>query len=295
MDETDKGSFDPLTDQAEETKPDTDESVDQPKPVEDYAAASRQAGNYSSKVAPTPKPPIPDEHDGGHRNLIISLSALIILAAIAGGIYWFTLRHKPSVNTPAAEASTSSTQQKASTSGIDTATTNYTSGNFNLAFSYPSNWTLSDNGGGVMTVKSPTLPLKNAAGQAVSGSIILTVRDHSQKLNEFNAGNATATRDSTKIAYSKPTQTQRANTYISFLQYATTTTQGALDGIYITGDSGYQKGQAIPMVDVQKVDPIISLTFVDATGKAMSIPNSLWDDATISGPLIALLESFSIT
>ncbi|MDB5161054.1 MAG: hypothetical protein JWO96_434 [Candidatus Saccharibacteria bacterium] len=217
----------------------------------------------------------------------------ILLAAIAAGVYWFALKPKPVTKTT---SQNTASQTPAKAAGQIAATTkSYSSSNFYLTFSYPQDWTVTDNGGGIMTVKSPSLNLKNATGQTVEGNIILTIRDKTQKLTEFDKGNATATRASDKIAYTKPAQTQRGSTYISFLQYASTTSTGALDGVYITGDNGYQKAQAIPLVDITKVDPVISVTFLNKAGTSMSIPDSQWYDTSFSGPLKTMLESFSIT
>lgn len=294
MNEQDKGSFDPLNQSTAPASVPSERSAEQ-----DLAAASRLAGSMTHEFIPTTKPPIPlPEKSGGHRNLIISMAALLILAIGAGGIYWFILHHKSAGSfgaVPPTAAQSQPAQSQSAASQITSATKSYTSPNFNLSFSYPQDWTVTDNGGGIMTVKSPLIKLKNASGQTVSGSILLTIRSQGQKLTEFNSGNATAVRDSVKIAYTNPTQTQRANTYISFLQYASTSTLGALDGVYITADNGYQKGQAIPSVDVQKVDPLISLTFFDSNAKPLSITSSMWDNQDFAGPLTKILQSFSIT
>jgi hypothetical protein len=252
--------------------------------------------DQTTQKPPTPQQPRetagPDYWKKPKKRWPMYLLALVLLAAIAAGAYWFALKPKPKANT----GSTNTAQAPAKAATQITATTkSYSSSNFYLTFSYPQDWTVTDNGGGIMTVKSPTLSLKNANGQTQSGNIVLTIRDKTQKLSEFDKGNATATRDSEKIAYTKPAQTQRGSTYISFLQYSTTTASGALDGIYITGDNGYQKGQAIPLVDITKVDPVISITFLNKADSSLSIPDSMWADTSFSGPLKTMLESFSIT
>ena len=145
-----------------------------------------------------------------------------------------------------------------------------------------------------MSVKSPkTISLKDASGASFSGQIILTIQSQGAKPSQFNAGNATGVRDSIKIAYTSPTPTQRANTYLSFLQYASSSGNGVLDAVYITGDKGYQKGQTVPLTDIQLTDPLITLSFANTTGPA-SISSSMWDDASFSGPLTKMLQSFSI-
>lgn len=152
-----------------------------------------------------------------------------------------------------------------------------------------------------MTVISRPISLKVSTGQNVTGQITLTIRDPSQPLPEFDKGNATATIDSVKIAYSHPSQNQRANTYMSFLTYASSAASG-IDGIYITGDYGYKKVQAIPKVDIQKIDPITSITFAkcadnSCSGKTtpLNLAVSDWQNGQLSGPLTKMLESLSIT
>ncbi len=227
------------------------------------------------------------------RNITAGLLALALLAAAGFGIYSKFLKNKGNSTPPAQTASSQQTSTKAA-SKIASETAHYDSTNFNLGFDYPKDWTVTDAAGsGILTAVSPSMQLTNSSGQTVTGQVVLKIRDKTQKLTEFNSGNATATRDSLKIAYTKPTQTQRGSTYLSFLQYAAS--GSGLDGIYITGDNGYQKGQAIPLVDITKVDPVISIIFQDSSSKQMSIAASMWDDQSFSGPLTSLLKSLSIT
>ena len=287
MDEHERGDFEPLNNQVS-PRP-------EPAPSGEVSNLKQPANFMSPQPSRVVYPSGKEKTDGGHRNLIISIVAIISLALIAGLIYWFSLRHHPVAQPSSSQtASSQSANSSHPSTHIDSTTKSYNSQNFNLAFSYPADWTINDNGNGFMTAKSPTLNLTNAAGQTQQGIIILTFRTKGSALPEFNKGPATATRDSVKIAYTQPTQDQRANTYLSFLQYATTTTHGALDGVYITGDLGYQKDQDIPASDVSQLDPIISITFTDTAGKALSIADSSWDNTNLSGPLVKMLESLSI-
>ncbi len=223
---------------------------------------------------------------------------IILILLIGSGVYWFLLKPEPAAKT--AQTRTALTVKPETR--IASSTTHYDSSSFSLGFDYPKGWTVTDTAGsGKLTVVSGPLQLKDANGQQVNGLIVMTIRDRTQKLTEFDKGAATATRDSEKIAYTKPTQTQRGSTYISFLQYATSPGGGSLDGIYITGDNGYQKDQDIPLVDVAKADPVVSITFLkcaDAkcagTRTALSVQDSIWDDNSFSKPLKNMLESLSI-
>lgn len=220
-------------------------------------------------------------------------AAVVILAA--GGL-WLAKNHK-SAPKPASSATSQNGQanQKASASKISSATKHYDSTNFNLGFDYPADWTVSDTGNGQLTVKSPAIGLKDISGQRSDRQIVLSIRRGDQKLTEFDNGNSIAVLDSEKVAYTKPTQTQRANTYLSFLKYAGS---DGLSGIYITGDNGYKKAQAIPKTDIQKVDPIISLTFFTFFKPDRTVPLGIsvdnWNDDGFATPLRNLLQSFTI-
>lgn len=117
---------------------------------------------------------------------------------------------------------------------------------------------------------------------------------------EFDKGNAVAVRESEKIAYTKPSSVQRGSTYLSFLQYASSTAT-SLDGAYITGDVGYQKDQAIPKADFTPVDPVISLTFVKCAdnsctgeGTPIGVATTMWEDASFGKPLKTMLQSLVV-
>ena len=67
--------------------------------------------------------------------------------------------------------------------------------------------------------------------------------------------------------------------------------------MYITGDFGYKKDQAIPQVDIAKIDPAISLTFSACDGactKSIGITPAAWADPNFGGALKKILQSFTI-
>ena len=224
---------------------------------------------------------------------------LILLALIGGGIYWWRKHHAAS---PAPHQTSQSSQSSNAQAAPQVSTKQYTSSSFNLSFNYPETWTVADTGNGKLTVTSPAQQLTAADGQQQTGQIVLTIQNESSAdFSMFKQGSAVAVLDSSKIAYSSPTPTQRANTYISFLQYASTSTHGALDGVYVTGDFGYQKNQTIPESDITKVDPVITVTFnqcsnasCSGTVKPMSISSSAWNTSSFSGPIVTMLKSLAI-
>ena len=232
------------------------------------------------------------------RAVVWVIVILLVLAAAGGGVYELSKHKTPS------KQNTNSQQQSANTKNqpaITAATTQYSSSNFNLTLNYPQGWNVSDSGNGKMTVTSPTMQLTGANGQSQTGQVVLTIQNESStNFSMFSKGNAVAVLSSQHITYANPTPTQRATTYVSFLQYAATNTHGALDGVYVTGDSGYQQGQAIPEVDITKVDPVIAVTFNQCSNascgssKPMSIDSSMWKDTGFSGPILKMLESLAL-
>jgi cytoskeletal protein RodZ len=205
--------------------------------------------------------------------VILAIVLLALLIAGLGGAYWL-LNKKP-----AAKQQTASTQQPVEDSTPDEtpAATDqaadlkeYSSTNFSLGLSYPGDWKISDTAN-ALTFTSPAQTLSGADGQDVSGAVVVTIRHQQNSLPEFKDGNAVAVLDSKNVAYTAPATGQRGNTYLSFLQYAATTIKGTLDAVYITGNSGYKKLQTIPQSDVVKIDPLVTVRFVECdAGKACS-------------------------
>ncbi len=182
---------------------------------------------------------------------------------------------------------------------IQTATQTYTASSYGLTFSYPSNWTVFDNGNGPMTVTSPPMRLTAASGNKVTGQIIMTVQPQGQLPAGFKAGTDLAVLNSQIIKYTKPTPSQSAQTYISFVQYSSATIKGSLNGIYVTGNYGYQKDQAIPGSNIASINPLITITFIQCGNSSCSsnlnplmIAASSWNNTAFQTPIVNIFESF---
>jgi hypothetical protein len=259
---------------------------------DDLEEASQSTADYLQSIMPPKR-----KRERSFRWVGYVMAGLVVLAACGVAAYLAFL--KPTSNDKPKTGVPQSTQNATSKKTI---TKSYSSPNFNLSFSYPADWTVAEaQDGSMLTVHSPPMLLKGANSQKITGEIVATIAHSGQNLTMFDAGNAVAVRQSEKIAYLKPSQTQRANTYLSFLQYAATTANGALDSIDITGDYGYQTGQAIPKTDIAKVDPLITITFVrcsdsncSAKTTPLSVAASAWSDKTFNAPIKTLLQSLAI-
>ena len=116
----------------------------------------------------------------------------------------------------------------------------------------------------------------------------------------FSSGSV-AVLSSQKIAFDSPTTQQAADTYISFVQYPTTNIKGGLDGIYVTGNYGYQKYQNIPSTNIASIDPFVDVTFYSCANSScpttsrqpLTISARDWSDSSFSSPILLILKSFS--
>lgn len=221
------------------------------------------------------------------------LAILVVLAAVAAGVYKFVLQteQEPPENKTAGTAE----QNNNDIGGeITSATEHYSSTQFGLEFDHPTDWKVDESTPGRLTATSPDIKLTDKDGQTVNGQIVLTIRNKQQPLPEFDDGNALAARQSEKIAYTKPSANQRGETYLSLLRWASSTgSEGDFDGVYITGNNGYQKDQAAPKADFAGVDPLISISFFKE-GSPMTVADNMWDNPNYSGPLKAMLQSLVI-
>ena len=228
------------------------------------------------------------------KNLIkLIIITIVLIAAAGGGAFMYLSKRpkgQPQTSAPVSEVAKPSV-------GITTETKRYSSSQFFLDFDQPSDWELTDElASGILKATSPDLNIPTPGG-TTTGKVVLTIKGKSQKLPEFGTGNATAVIDSEKVAYTKPSSAQRGQTYLSFLSYPASSSTGLIDGVYITGDFGYTKEQAIPKVDIQKVDPVITLTFFACDGsctKPMGITPEAWAVPEFGGALKKLLQSFTI-
>ncbi len=230
---------------------------------------------------------------------------LIVLGALSAWAYssYKGIKVKPSHHVAKLQplSASSSTPAPAATPSTPAfPTSSYSSTNYKASFSYPSSWTVVDSGSAPLNIISPTMNIVGANGQTVSGQIEFTVAKQGSIPPAFTS-TSVAVLTSQKIAFNKPAPTQAADTYISFVQYPSTTVRGGLDGIYVTGNYGYQKYQNIPSSNIATIDPFVDITFFScansscpvASRQPLTIASSDWSDTSFSTPILYILKSFS--
>lgn len=249
--------------------------------------ADQERLHYLRQIVPPKKP--------SKAKWVVLVLAILV---VGGGGYWGYNKFLAKEAAPTTVQKTTVPTTTQTTDGTTVTTKSYESTALGLTFAYPETWTVNEaTGNKVITVTSPLQDIKTADNQTTKGKIVLTIAPKGQNLAAFASGDAVAVRDSAKTSYSNPSSSQRAATYISFLQYNSTTTKGALDAVAVTGDYGYQKFQTIPKTDIATVDPLLMITFIKcadekcATATPLSIPATMWDTNTFSKPLTTMLTS----
>jgi hypothetical protein len=218
------------------------------------------------------------------------LITIVVALAAPFGAYW--LGTHEATKKPPTRQHTGVQKQSAQLQTAST-TKHYDSTNYTLGFDYPDNWTVSDSVS-KLTIVSPVMQLVTATGAATGVHVVVTIQNQQTIIPGFPANGATAAAASDHLTYKQPSSVQRAQTYLSYLSYAIPT---SLDVLYITGDNGYQQGQLVPMTDVVKGNPLISVTFQSCTndncggGKLVSLSASEWRTASASKEVTALIES----
>lgn len=253
------------------------------EPLDEYMAQFQEPGE-------DPKP----KRKG--LKIVLLLLGLLLLAAIVGAIVYMLKQPRPEAADQA--ATTAGQAQPTEVPKAAAHTKEFDSAKFQIRVAYPEDWKLEEaEDGKRFSVLSPVQELSDVSGKPVKGQVVFAVRDTiTDPLAEFKTPSALAVLASEKITYVRPSQVQRGQTYISLLDFSET---GALDGIYVTGDAGYQKNQIVPKSDIAKVNPIISVTFrkcasddcVQPKEQPLSLDPGLWQDHNVFEQVRSMLES----
>jgi hypothetical protein len=290
---------DPLAPEEAEDPDELNELVESPGDP-DGVIASEEAERLRAASTPVAEPtqnllPASAPKPKKKRKWWLILLAVVLLAAIGTVVYLVTTKKAatPATKSTATEhTSTAKTTPEADTTKV--ATKKYDSATYTLSFAYPENWVVSDTAA-KLTITSPVVQLTPAAGSATSAHVVVTIQNPQASIPGYPAGGALAALASEKLTYAQPTSVQRAQTYLSYLGYKAT----GLDALYITGDNGYQQGQTIPMSDVAKSNPLISITFATcgaadcSTGTVtqMALDAAAWQKSATATQVTELLKS----
>lgn len=240
--------------------------------------------------------PIKDRKRKNKRNALIGLT-LLLLGVVGFGVYQFVLNKPLEKSTPASEQPATQTQAAEPSDTVET----YTSEELGISFEHLSTWVIDDTTEGLVTISSPLVKLTGSDGQEVDGKVVVSFMGAGSEVPVYeNTQGLAALLDSEKITYDEPTPNQREQTYISFGGL----TPAGINAVFVTGNSGYKKGQMIPEADVKKVEPIISVMFYQcpdtvcdpADGASeLAIEVESWAENQATVAALALLKSLKVT
>lgn len=175
----------------------------------------------------------------------------------------------------------------------------YSSVSSALSFSYPNNWTVNDNNKGLILVTSQIVNLTSDLMVSTEGKLLISINQ--QPVLPTSFGNfSEAVSNSSSIQYDNPTAIQRKQTYLTYVQYPSTNISGGLDSIFVTGDFGYQKLQAIPASDMMKLSPVIIISFESCQNKSctkvipLTVSSKMITNSLITNQAVALIKSLKI-
>ena len=235
------------------------------------------------------------------------IPALVLLIVVAGGVYgWHTI-HKAGPKHPTAVTNTVKPAQNAPN---QIALTKYVSNgqDLNLAFSYPSDWSVSppsnDNTSDqTITVTSPIETIESASSKSVTGKAIVLIRPGTAQISELASGNAAAGQTSVQIGYTQPLTSQQQYPYLSFINLpGGTNASGNFQEVIVTGEQIFSQGQSIVAADLSSLDPIISASFYSCSTRAcsgsgqtpLSITMTNWQNAAPFTQVLALIQSLQL-
>lgn len=177
-------------------------------------------------------------------------------------------------------------------------TASYTSKYFGVTLSYPKAWSLSDSRQGTLNIVSPLTKLVADTGEQVSGKITMSILKQGSLPAALTAGNDLAVLDSNIISYANPSSDQSGQTYVSYVQYSSTSVVGGLNAVYVTGNYGYQKDGVIPTSDINNMNPLVIVSFNECTSKLcdkftpLTIKSSSWSGTSLGQIITNIIESF---
>lgn len=230
------------------------------------------------------------------RGLVIVVILILVVVGAGGAFYVFGLSDSETT-TPTPTPSVTETPMQPAQTVISDTTERYRSSRFLLSFDVPTDWEIKDTASSpALTATSPKVSIPTDNG-STNGIVVLSIQRKGTELPQFEAGNATAAAASEKIAYTDASASQRGETFISFLSYADSASAHNIDAVYITGDFGYEKDQAIPAVDIKKIDPNIFVEFFACDGGCdvpLAIAPSAWKDTQFGKKIEDILISLTI-
>ena len=239
-------------------------------------------------------PPTPIAEYKPRRLWLKIIITILVIAAAAYGAYWIGNHEATKSQTPPKKQQTNQQSQQSQSNPNQSVT--YTSTNYSLSFNYLKSWSISDTTT-KLTVTSPAMEMNTASGGKASVHVVVTIQNPVKTIPDFPTDGAFASLESQDFTYTQPTGSQSGQTYVSYVGF---TSASGLDAVYVTGNSGYQQGQIVPMSDITQVNPFIAVQFETCSdsnctnGKAVTLNATDWQSSAANKDITTLIESLQL-
>ncbi|HSX16332.1 MAG TPA: hypothetical protein VLF40_06075 [Candidatus Saccharimonadales bacterium] len=216
----------------------------------------------------------------------------VLLAFVVGTVaFWFGTRNHAPAKPQTAQAEARKTDDSAA------AAKRYDSTAHALSFDYPGNWVVADSPA-KLTITSPNMTMADLNKQG-SGRVVVTVQDQQTSVPGYPSGGALANLASEKITYKHPSTVQRTETYLTYVTFGN---PHGIDALFLTGATAYKLDDAVPMDDIIKGNPLVSVRFIHcadskcADGKSESITLQAkdWQTSKLHDTIVGVLQSLTL-
>lgn len=189
-------------------------------------------------------PPLYQKSRRGKKKIWLTTVALLLVALIAGGVYWFVYRGDDKSGQSMAQGQEQSHEQAQGeqqpvSNTPDPTPVIYKSEALELEVTHRKDWTVTESGNEI-TLKSPQFSYQRVDGESSSGSFTLKIRRGVPEGMKATIEKSVAVRDSEVIAYAEPTENQRQYTNFSYAGQ-----EGVFNFFIVTGSVEYKAGDAL--------------------------------------------------
>jgi hypothetical protein len=265
------------------------EHVEDPGDPDGLVAAEKQHRWQHGKLASEPRV-IPPYDRKRSWPMMLGVLLVVVLAVAAAYVLGYQKARAPL----AKKQQLAQNQSERKLAPVTTTTKHYDSNLHTLSLDYPQNWLVADTEDR-LTVTSPNFAMTSLDG-STNGHVVVTIQNQQTSIPGFPSGGAVASAESDKLTYTHPSSVQRAQTYLTYLGYGA---PSGISALFLTGDNGYQLGQNVPLADIVKGNPLVSVVFEKCaksfcTGGSVTpimLQAESWDHAAFRAPITNLLQS----
>lgn len=222
------------------------------------------------------------------RRYIIIIVGIIVLLAAGGTVFWLSLRSKP-----APKAATNTVRQAEQPAATTDQPQTYKSTKLNIEFTYPGTWKLRENSDKSQIMLTSPAVAYQKGGTTTQGVFTLKMRtDIVPQPMQTTIQNLTAVQKSDVIAYTQPTDQQRAYTNLSYGGKGSN-----MSLLMVTGGTDFAVGDSFSSLDMQGAFYLFAGGYgsdPDDTLSFDSLPFSVFAGTDVYKQAVSIIESVKV-